>query len=144
MLRPVGFRRADARREMGTFLISQQKGTDLLQVCPLLPAKRGNEECPHFSSGVRSSEATGLHICKIGCAGMHRGGPRLLPPRRAPFGRRAGQPSEGAPTRSACPRFTSERSTSALRLLGEEQDSNIAACDLPHPWGTCLACYRAG
>src|SRR3954462_10096111 len=29
--------------------------------------------------------------------------PYWLPPRRAPFGRRAGQPSEGAPTRSACP-----------------------------------------
>src|SRR3954466_11545427 len=44
---------------MGTFLISPlrgQKGTDLLQVCPLL---LGNEECPHFSSGVRSSEAYG-------------------------------------------------------------------------------------
>src|SRR5262245_59524532 len=34
--------------KMGTFLISPgsgQKGTDLLQVCPLL---LGNEECPHF------------------------------------------------------------------------------------------------
>src|SRR3954471_14277655 len=54
-----GFRRANARREMGTFLISPlrgQKGTDLQQVCPLL---LGNEECPHFSSGVRSSEAYG-------------------------------------------------------------------------------------
>src|SRR6185503_4239827 len=46
--RPVGFRRAAARKEMGTFLISPlrgQKGTDLLQVCPLL---LGNEECPHY------------------------------------------------------------------------------------------------
>src|SRR4029078_6109427 len=60
---------------MGTFLISPlrgQKGTDLLQVCPLL---LGNEECPHFSSGVRSSEATGLHICKNGCAEMQHSGP---------------------------------------------------------------------
>ena len=44
---------------MGTFLISPlrgQKGTDLLQVCPLL---LGNEECPHFFPGGRSSEAYG-------------------------------------------------------------------------------------
>jgi len=36
---------------MGTFLISPlrgQKGTDLLQVCPLL---LGNEECPHYIFG---------------------------------------------------------------------------------------------
>ena len=44
---------------MGTFLISPlrgQKGTHLQQVRPLL---LGNEECPHFFSGGRSSEAYG-------------------------------------------------------------------------------------
>src|SRR6478752_3026082 len=44
---------------------------------------------------------TGLNVCKNGCAEMHRGGPYWLPPRRAPFGRRAGQPSEDAPTGTA-------------------------------------------
>ena len=33
---------------MGTFLVSRQKGTYLKQVRPLLPAERGNEECPHY------------------------------------------------------------------------------------------------
>ena len=40
---------------MGTFLISPlrgQKGTDLLQVCPLL---LGNEECPHFFPEARAT-----------------------------------------------------------------------------------------
>src|SRR6186713_3051330 len=53
--RPVGFRRAAARKEMGTFLISPlrgQKGTDVLQVCPLL---LGNEECPHFFPEARAT-----------------------------------------------------------------------------------------
>ena len=53
--RPVGLRRATARKEMGTFLISPlrgQKGTDLLQVCPLL---LGNEECPHFFPEARAT-----------------------------------------------------------------------------------------
>jgi hypothetical protein len=44
---------------------------------------------------------TGLNVCRNGCAERHRGGPYWLPPRRAPFGRRAGQPSEGAPTDTA-------------------------------------------
>src|SRR6187401_142790 len=51
--------RARFRKEMGTFLISPlrgQKGTDLLQVSLLL---LGNEECPHFFPGGRSSEAYG-------------------------------------------------------------------------------------
>src|SRR6186713_1708029 len=53
-VRPVGFRRAAAGKEMGTFLIFPlrgQKGTDLLQVCPLL---LGNEECPHFFPEARA------------------------------------------------------------------------------------------
>ena len=49
---------------------------------------------------------------------MHRGGPYWLPPRRAPFGRRAGQPSEGAPTRTARSPRASERSRSPFTAAG--------------------------
>ena len=37
-------------RKWGHSSFPKQKGTDLQQVCPLLPAKRGNEECPHILS----------------------------------------------------------------------------------------------
>src|SRR3954464_6841670 len=63
---------------------------------------------------------TGLNICRNGCAEMQHGGPYWLPPRRAPFGRRAGQPSEGAPTGTALILRASQRSRSPLPLLGEE------------------------
>ncbi len=45
---------------------------------------------------------------------MHRGGPYWLPPRRAPFGRRAGQPSKGAPTDTALSPRAGERGMSAI------------------------------
>src|SRR3954471_3558787 len=47
-------------------------------------------------------------------------------------------------TRSACPGLLASAARSHLPLLGEEQDPNIDSCDLPHPWGTRLVCYRAG
>ncbi len=49
---------------------------------------------------------------------MHRGGPYWLPTRRAPFGRRAGQPSEGAPTDTARSPRASERSASPFASAG--------------------------
>src|SRR6187455_3177653 len=51
---------------------------------------------------------------------MHHSGPYWLPPRRAPFGRRAGQPSERAPTHTALSPWASKCSTSPLALLGKE------------------------
>src|SRR5688572_33357810 len=52
---------------------------------------------------------------------MHRGGPYWLLPRRAPFGRRAGQPSKGAPTDTARSAAASQRSRPHSPLLGEER-----------------------
>src|SRR6478609_2641452 len=40
------------------------------------PSSRARfENCRTAIFGGRSSEATGLHVCKNGCAEMHRGGP---------------------------------------------------------------------
>ena len=87
---------------------------------------------------------TGLDVCKNGCAGMHRGGPYWLPPRRAPFGRKENPPQAGVPPDSASPR-------SLVTVCEEARDSMLVArttrfepCDLPHPRGTCLAGYRMG
>src|SRR4051812_26199349 len=77
----------------------------------------------------------GLLVCRNGCADMHRGGPYWLPPRRAPFGRRAGQPSEGAPTGSAWPRLLAGKAGPHWPLLGEEKNPNPDACDPFHPRG---------
>ena len=55
---------------------------------------------------------------------MHCGGPYWLPTRRAPFGRRAGQPSEGAPTGTARSPRAGERGMSAFAAAGRRvQDS---------------------
>ena len=83
---------------------------------------------------------TGLNVCRNGCADMHRGGPYWLPPRRAPFGRRAGQPSEGAPTGTARSPCTSQRERSPLTAAGKRGASSEGAtrtrtsgsCDLLH------------
>jgi hypothetical protein len=61
---------------------------------------------------------TGLNVCRNGCAERHRGGPYWLPPRRAPFGRRAGQPSEGAPTGTARSPRARQRSRSPFTAAG--------------------------
>src|SRR4051812_26632031 len=77
---------------------------------------------------------------------MHRGGPRLLPPRRAPFGRRTDQPPPGAPTLTAPitdPHSRTSVGCTHLRLLREEsRDSRVVAratrpkaCDLSHSLG---------
>ena len=71
---------------------------------------------------------------------MHRGGPYWLPPRRAPFGRRAGQPSEGAPTGTALTPRASQRSRSPLAAAGRRvasfgglsQNQDSESCDLSH------------
>src|SRR4051812_119871 len=79
----------------------------------------------------------------------------MLPPRRAPFGRRAVQPPPGATTLTAPssdPHWRTSGGCTHLRLLREEsRDSSVVVratragpCALPHTWGTCLACYRAG
>src|SRR6187455_1460872 len=60
-----------------------------------------------FSAAARR-KPTGLNICKNGCAEMQHGGPYWLPPRRAPFGRRAVQPPPDAPTLTAHPIPTDE------------------------------------
>ncbi len=49
---------------------------------------------------------------------MQCGGPQWLPPRRAPFGRRAGQPSKGAPTDTARSPRASKGSTSPFAAAG--------------------------
>jgi hypothetical protein len=71
---------------------------------------------------------------------MHRGGPYGLPPRRAPFGRRAGQPSEGAPTRTARSPRTCNAARPHLAWLGKEcttpgpgKNQNTESCDPFHP-----------
>src|SRR5688572_8752818 len=74
---------------------------------------------------------------------MQRGGPYWLPPRRAPFGRRAGQPSKGAPTGTARSPRASERGRPHLPLLGKERAIRRAQQEPEHrvlrsfpPWGT--------
>ena len=51
---------------------------------------------------------------------MQCGGPYWLPPHRAPFGRRAGEPSKGAPTGTARSPRARKRECPHLPLLGEE------------------------
>ena len=82
---------------------------------------------------------------------VQRGGPYWLPTRRAPFGRRAGQPSEGAPTGTARSPRASERGMSpfaacwekSARLQGLSKNPNTESCDLFHPRGhTAMARNR--
>ena len=83
---------------------------------------------------------------------MHRGGPYWLPPRRAPFGRRAGQPSEGAPTGTARSPRASQRSSPHLSRLGEESRASrgsartrtLESCDLFHPRGHAAMARERG
>src|SRR5688572_5850260 len=58
---------------------------------------------------------------------MDRGGPYWLPFRRAPFGRRAGHPSKGAPTRTARSPRASERRTSPFAVAGRRARDSLAA-----------------
>ena len=88
-------------------------------LCSLKVARASKIAGRQFSAAARR-KPTGLLVCKNGCAGMHRGGPYWLPPRRAPFGRRAGQPSEGAPTGTARLRVLASAAGPHLPLLGEE------------------------
>src|SRR6186997_1670695 len=98
---------------------------------------------------------TGLNVCRNDCAGMHRGGPYWLPPRRAPFGRRAGQPSEGAPTgtarsprarqRSRSPFTAAGRRVARFVGLGQNQNARVlrsiplqGTCAMARPRGTKL------
>jgi hypothetical protein len=67
---------------------------------------------------------------------MHHGGPYGLPPRRAPFGRRAGQPSEGAPTGTARSQLASEHSRSPFTAAGRRVASfkGSARTRTPESW----------
>ena len=67
-----------------------------------------------------------------------------LPPRRAPFGRRAGQPSEGAPTRTARSPRASKRRTSPFAAAGRRVHDSRPQQEPEHrvlrsfpPSGTC-------
>ena len=70
---------------------------------------------------------------------MHRGGPYWLPPRRAPFGRSAGQPSKGAPTGTARSPRARKRAVSPFPAAGKrstpqglDKNPNTESCDLFH------------
>ncbi len=85
------------------------------------------------------SQAYGPDICRNGCAEMQCGGPYWLPPRRAPFGRRAGQPSKGAPTGTALSPRAGNAARPHLPLLGKEcatpgpgKNRNTESCDPFH------------
>ena len=65
-----------------------------LTLCSLKVARASKIAGRQFSAAARR-KPTGLNVCRNGCAEMHRGGPYWLPPRRAPFGRRAVQPPPG-------------------------------------------------
>src|SRR6186713_727206 len=64
---------------------------------------------------------------------MHRGGPYWLPPRRAPFGRSAGQPSEGAPTGAALTPRARQRSRSPFTAAGRRVASFGGLSQNQHP-----------
>src|SRR6187455_2144680 len=87
-------------------------------LCSLKVARASKIAGRQFSAAARR-KPTGLLVCQNGCADVHRGGPYWLPPRRAPFGRRAGQPSEGAPTGTALAPRASQRSRSPFAAAGK-------------------------
>src|SRR6187200_650777 len=95
---------------------------------------------------------TGLLVCRNGCAERHRGGPYWLPPRRAPFGRRAGQPSEGAPTGTARSPRARQRSRSPFTAAGRRVASfkgsartrTPESCDLFHSGGHAAMARERG
>ena len=96
-------------------------------LCSLKVARASKISGRKFSAVARRKR-TGLNVCRNGCAEMQCGGRQWLPPRRAPFGRRAGQPSEGAPTRQrTVPVCWRARTARHLPLLGEERRLQVSA-----------------
>ncbi len=82
---------------------------------------------------------------------MQCGGPYWLPPRRAPFGRRAGQPSEGAPTGTARSPRAGKRDVPICPLLGGECTTPRPRQEPEHrvlrsfpPSGTCAIARQRG
>src|SRR6188768_3940653 len=124
---------------MGTDLGWRSRLPRVDPLCSLKVARASKIAGRQFSAAARR-KPTGLLVCKNGCAQMHRGGPYWLPPRRAPFGRRAGQPSEGAPTGTARSPRARERSRSPLTAAGRRVASfkrsartrTPESCDLFH------------
>ena len=93
-------------------------------------------------TGLTSAEMAALR-----CIAAARSGFLLA---AAPFGRRAGQPSEGAPTRTARSPRAGERGGPHLPLLGEERttpgpskNQNTGSCGLFHP-GDTPRCSESG
>src|SRR6188768_4389201 len=108
---------------MGTDLGWRSRLPRVEPLCSLKVARASKIAGRQFSAAARR-KPTGLLVCQNGCAEMHRGGPYRLPPRRAPFGRRAAQPPPGAsaPTLTALgPHWRASRGCTHSRLLGEEK-----------------------
>src|SRR6188768_1005518 len=136
---------------MGTDLGWRTRLPRVDPLCSLKVARASKIAGRQFSAAARR-KPTGLNVCRNGCADMHRGGPYWLPPRRAPFGRRAGQPSEGAPTDTARSPRASQRSSPHLSRLGEESRAprgsartrTLESCDLFHPRGHAAMARERG
>jgi len=100
-------------------------------LCSLKVARASKISGRKFSAAARR-KPTGLLVCRIGRAEMHRGGPYWLPPRRAPFGRKESQPWAGVPPAVVRPRWPEDR-PARLRRHGPQLRSHlraIAACHL--------------
>ena len=73
-------------------------------LCSLKVARASRISGRKFSAAARQNPAR-LHVCRNGCAEMHRDGAQWIFPRRAPFGRKESPPWTGVPPEAVCPRL---------------------------------------
>src|SRR6186713_1138724 len=122
-------------KKWGHSSFPSKRGQTCSRSVPFCPRSGEMRNVPISFLAAARRKPTGLDVCKNGCAGMNRGGPYWLPPRRAPFGRKENPPQAGVPPDSASPRSLVTVCEEARDSMGGGQNHEVRTLRSSSPLG---------